>query len=54
MVGHFEQKLGLSHEKVQEVKNIGIFMKIQAFYRFYEQIKGFIGLTQNYRLLQVL
>ena len=28
-------------------------MKIQAFYRFYEQNKGFIGLTQNYRLLQV-
>ena len=52
MVGHFEQKLGLSHEKVQKVKNIGIFMKIQAFYRFYEQ--NFIGLTQNYRLLQVL
>ena len=50
MVGHFEQKLGLSHEKVQKVKNIGIFMKIQAFYRFYEQNKGFIGLTQNYRL----
>ena len=54
MVGHFEQKLGLSHEKVQKVKNIGIFMIIQAFYRFYEQNKGFIGLTQNYRLLQVL
>ena len=36
------------------MKNIDFFMKIQAFYRFYEQNKGFIGLTQNYRLLQVL
>ena len=51
MVEHFEEKLGLSREKVQKVKNIGFFMKIQAFYRFNEQNKGFIGLTQNYRLL---
>ena len=48
---HFEEKLGLSRKKVQKVKNIGFFMKIQAFYRFYEQNKGFIGLAQNYRLL---
>ena len=54
MVGHFEEKLGLSREKVQKVKNIGFFMKIQAFYRFNEQKIGFIDLTQNYRLLQVL
>ena len=47
---HFEEKLELSR-KVQKVKNIGFFMKIQAFYRFYEQNKGFIGLAQNYRLL---
>ena len=51
IVGHFEEKLGLSREKVQNVKNIGFFMKIQAFHKFYEQNKGFIGLTQNYRLL---
>ena len=31
---HFEEKLGLSRKKVQKVKNIGFFMKIQAFYRF--------------------
>ena len=37
---------------VQKVKNKVFFMKIQAFYRFYEQSKGFIGLTQNYRLLK--
>ena len=46
---HFEEKLELSREKVQKVKNIGFFRKIQAFYGFYEQNKGFIGLTQNYR-----
>ena len=51
MAGHFEEKLGLSREKGQKVKNTGFFMKIQAFYRFYAQNKGFIGLTQNYRLL---
>ena len=48
---HQKQNWSKRNSSGFSAKNIGFLRKIQVIYRFYEKNKGFIGLTQNYRLL---